>query len=252
MASGIASQFDSVGVTPMAKTGDPVTVYLFGDGEHMSRVQHATVVSRKRFQPPVSWRAACDEVAHAGWFYNLAPVSRAPFAVIVPGTFPWPLVRALAPAMRDGAWQFYRALADSSFQRYRVFLHPASERAEKYAHEDFWGPADDARWNQVRIFGVRGPGGREYAALSFALRDDYPDLPNTARTWIIDSWGYPVASLIGNIDIYGTVDEGGVDAIVTSSGLMRWNGEGWQLPTVYSEEPCLYHQTMPLPAGAHP
>lgn len=252
MASGVASQFDSAGAIPMAIVGDPVTVYLFGDGEHMSRVQHAKVTTRKRFEPPVSWRAACDEVAHPGWFYTLSPLSRAPFAVIVPGSHPWPLVRPIDPSEREGAWQFYQALADSSYQRYKAFLHPATEPAVQYAFADFWSQAKDARWGLIKIFGVLGPGGQNYAALSFALRDDYPNQPTTARTWVIDAWGYPVASVVGNVDIYGTVDDGGIDAIVTSSGLIRWTGTHWQIPKVYSEEPCLYHQTMPLPAGAHP
>jgi hypothetical protein len=252
MHSGVASQFDSVGTVPMAVVGDPVTVYLFGDGEHMSRVQHAVVKSRKRFEPPVSWRAACDEIAHAGWFYDLAPASRAPFAVIVPGTWPKPAIKPLAPAVRDGAWQFFQALADTSYTRYKMFLHPATDRAVQYAFADFWGPASDGRYSGVKMFGVRGPNGHNYAAFSFAFRDDYPNLPNTARTWIVDAWGYPVATIVGNIDLYGTVDDNGIDAIVSSSGLIRWNGTRWQLPKVYSEEPCLYHKTMPLPAGAHP
>ncbi|HEY8063053.1 MAG TPA: hypothetical protein VID74_09655 [Gemmatimonadales bacterium] len=252
MKSGVASQFDSLGDIPMGRAGDSVTVYLFPDGNNMGRTVHAKITRRQRFAPPTSWRAACDEVAHPGWFYALTPASRALFAVVVPGVFPKPEVRPVPPAARDGAWQFYHAVADSSWQRYLAFRKLTSERAIDYQHADFWGSKGDARWSVTKMFGVRGPNGHNYAALAFAMRDDYPDAPNTARTWIIDSWGYPVGSVVGNVDIYGTVDDHGVDAVVTSSGLIRWDGTQWRFPSVYSEEPCLYHKTMPLPPGAHP
>ena len=252
MKSGVASQFDSLGVTPMARVGDSVTVYLFPDGNNMGRTVHARITRRQRFLPPPSWRAACDEVAHPGWFYGLKPASRALFGVIVPGVFPHPVIRPLPVAARDGAFQFFHVVGDSSWQRYLGFRKPPTDRASEYMSRDFWGPNNDARWSQLKMFGVRGPGGRNYVAVSFALRDDYPETPNTARTWIIDAWGYPVATAIGQIDIYGTVDQGGIDAVVTSSGLIRWDGTQWLIPPVYSEEPCLYHRTMPLPVGAHP
>ena len=252
MKSGVASQFDSLGQIPMGTVGDSVTVYLFPDGNNMGRTVHAKITRRQRFAPPVSWRAACDEVAHPGWFYALSPASRALFAVVVPGVFPRPEVRVPPPLARDGAWQFYRAVADSAWRRYLDYRKLASPRAIDYQHADFWGPNNDARWGTTRVFGVRGPNGRNYAAFSFAFRDDYPDQPNTARTWIVDSWGFPVGSVVGNIDIYGTVNDHGIDAVVTSSGLIRWDGTQWRFPEVYSEEPCLYHQTMPLPTGAHP
>lgn len=252
MKSGVASQFDSLGQVPMGRIGDSVTVYLFPDGNNMGRTIHARITRRQRFVPPVSWRAACDEIAHPGWFYALAPASRALFAVVVPGVFPRPEVKPPSAAARDGAWQFFRAVADSSWQRYLAFRKLATARAVDYLHADFWGPGNDARWAVTRVFGVHGPNGHNYTAFSFAMRDDYPNAPNTARTWIVDSWGFPVATIVGDADIYGTVDDHGIDAVVTSSGLIRWDGTQWRLPTIYSEEPCLYHKTMPLPAGAHP
>jgi hypothetical protein len=252
MKSGIASQFDSLGDVPMGAVGDPVTVYLFPDGDHLEHTVHAKIIRRQRFQPPTSWRAACDEIAHPGWFFALAPAARAPFAVIVPGTFPAPEAKPLPPGARDGAWQFFKRVADSAWDRYRTYLHPASDIAFGYAHTDFWTDKDDALWSKVKMFGVRGPGGRTYAAFSFAMRDDYPDRPNTAQTWIVDAWGYPVATALGNVDIYGTVDDGATDAVVSSSGLIRWDGTQWQIPHVYSEEPCLFHKVMDPPPGAHP
>jgi len=161
-------------------------------------------------------------------------------------------VKPVPPAARDGAWQFFHATSDSAWQRYRAFRHPATDRALEYLHRDFWGANEDAGWTLMKMFGVRGTEGRTYLALSFATHDDYPEAPNTARTWLVDAWGYPVGSVVGNVDIYGTVDDGGVDAVVTSSGLIRWDGTQWQFPPVYSEEPCLYHKTMPVPAGFRP
>lgn len=251
MRSGVASQFDSLGRTPLGHVGDSVTAYLFTYNDQLTRVVHARIASRQRFQPPVSWRSACDEVAHPGWFFNLAPASRALFAVVVPGLFGRPAVNELPPAARSGVWQFFHAVADSSWRAYLAFRKPATDRASEYMWRDFWGPKDDARFSLIRMFGLRGTEGRTYTAFSFAMRDDYPDAPNTARTWIVDAWGYPVASATGNIDLYGTVADGGGDAVVTSSGLIRWDGTQWQIPPVYSEEPCLYHRSMPLPAGAH-
>ncbi|HEY3933793.1 MAG TPA: hypothetical protein VGL65_04180 [Gemmatimonadales bacterium] len=252
MKSGIASQFDSLGEVPMGSVGDPVTVYLFPDGDHLERTVHARIVRRQRFQPPSSWRAACDEVAHPGWFFALAPAARAPFAVVVPGTFAAPTVNPIPSDARAGAWQFFKRVADSSWERYRDYLKPASDRALEYAHDDFWTRNNDALWSKVRMVGVRGPGGKNYAAFSFAMRDDYPDRPGTARIWIVDAWGYPVATAVGSIDIYGTVNDGATDAVVSSSGLIRWDGSQWQFPPVYSEEPCLFHQVMDPPAGAQP
>ena len=252
MKSGVASQFDSLGTAPLGHVGDPVTSYIFTYNDVLSRVVHARIVSRQRFQPPASWRAACDEIAHAGWFYHLTPSSSAMFAVVVPGVFERPTVRPPIEMSLTGAWQYYHATVDSAWQAYLAFRKPASVYASDYMRKDFWGPNDDGRYAQVHKFGVNGAEGRHYTAMAFALRDDYPDIPTTKRTWIVDAWGYPVASIPANIDIYGTVDDGGIDAVLTSSGLIRWDGTQWRMPPVYSEEPCLYHRTMPLPPGAHP
>lgn len=252
MKSGVASQFDSLGTAPLGHVGDPVTSYIFTYNDALSRVVHARIVSRERFQPPSSWRAACDEVAHPGWFYRLTPASSAMFAVVVPGVFERPAVRPPLEASVTGAWQYYHATVDSAWQSYLAYRKPASVYASDYMRKDFWGPNDDGHYAQIRKFDVLGPAGRHYTAMAFALRDDYPDLPTTKRTWIVDAWGYPVASMAANIDIYGTVNDGGIDAVLTSSGLIRWDGTQWRMPPVYSEEPCLYHRTMPLPPGAHP
>ncbi len=252
MKSGVASQFDSLGGAPIGHVGDSVTAYLFGYNDVLNRVVHARIAKRQRFQPPISWRAACDEVAHPGWFFQLAPSSTALFAVVVPGTFGRPTSKTVSAASRGGAWQFFHAVADSSWQAYLAYRKPDSDRSRDYMWRDFWGPNNDARYGQTHMFAVRGPQGRTYTAFSFAMRDDRPDAPNTTRTWVVDPWGFPVASAIGNIDLYGTVEDGSIDAVVTSSGLIRWDGTRWQIPPVYSEEPCLYHRTMPLPPGAHP
>ncbi len=250
--AGTLSQFDSLGGNPMAQVGDTVTVYLFPDGAHLERIVHARVATRQRFQPPVSWRAACDEIAHPGWLYALAPTNTAPFAVVVHGIYPAPIVREPPPFARAGAWQFFFGVADSAWQRYRAFLHPTTARGELYEFTDYWGTPADARYSITKMFGVRGPNGTRYAAFSFAMHDDYPKRPNTARTWVVDAWGYPVAQLIGNIDVYGVINDGGIDAIVTSSGLIHWDGTKWRFPDSYSEEPCLFHQIMNPPPGAHP
>ncbi len=251
MPSGVVSQFDSLGQMPMGGTGDSVTVYVFPDGDHLQRTLHARILNRRRFEPPASWRTACDEIAHPGWLFAVSPTSQAPFGVIVPGVHPPPLARPVPPASRDGAWQFFHAVADSAWTHYRDFLKPASPHALDYLHTDFWGGGDDAGWRAVKMFGVHGADGRAYTALSFAFRDDYPNTPTTARTWVVDAWGVPVAEINSDIDIYGTVDDHGGDAIVTSSGLIRWDGTHWEFPPVYSEEPCLYHQVMDPPANWH-
>ena len=62
----VASQFDSLGIMPMANVGDSVTLYYFDNGATLGRVRSAKVTGRRRFDPPLSWRAACDEVAHPG------------------------------------------------------------------------------------------------------------------------------------------------------------------------------------------
>ena len=252
MRSGVASQFDSLGLAPLGHVGDSVTAYLFTYNDVLSRVVHARITSRRRFQPPLSWRAACDEIAHPGWFYQLSPSSTALFAVVVPGTFGRPVNQLPSRTARDGAMQFFHEIADSAWLRYVAYRKPDGERAREYMRTDFWGPNGDARYGQLRMFGLRGPEGRTYTAFSFAVRDDRPDTPNTTRTMVVDAWGFPVATAVGNLDLYGTLRDGDTDAILTSSGLIRWDGKQWQIPPVYSEEPCLYHRTMPIPPGARP
>src|SRR3954466_11714728 len=43
MRSGIASQFDSLGHTPLGRVGDSVTAYLFTYNDVLSRVVHARI-----------------------------------------------------------------------------------------------------------------------------------------------------------------------------------------------------------------
>ena len=42
------------------------------------------------------------------------------------------------------------------------------------------------------------------------------------------------------------------DEIVTSSGMIRWDGTHWRFPPVYSDEPCLFHKVMAPPKGVRP
>jgi hypothetical protein len=251
MRSGVASQFDTLGKEPIGHVGDSVTAYLFTYNDVLSRVVHARIASRERFLPPVSWRAACDDIAHPGWFYKLTPSSTALFAVVVPGSFDRPVNVLPSRTARNGAMQFFQAIVDTAWLAYVAYRKPATDRAQEYMRADFWGPIGDGRFGQMKMFGLKGPEGRTYTAFSFALRDDRPDVPNTTRTMVVDAWGFPVATAIGVLDLYGTVKDGDTDAILTSSGLIRWDGKQWQIPPVYSEEPCLYHRTMPLPPGAH-
>src|ERR1019366_6703339 len=66
MRSGVASQFDSLGRTPIGHVGDSVTAYLFTYNDQLSRVVHAKITSRQRFQPPLSWRAPRDGAGQPG------------------------------------------------------------------------------------------------------------------------------------------------------------------------------------------
>ena len=144
------------------------------------------------------------------------------------------------------------ATADSAFQRYLDVARPDSPRAVEGQRRDFYSQHGDAGFNRLALTGVRGPGGYRYAVLSFWLHDDYRDRrPNTTGTWIVNSWGYPIAKIASNVDVYGTVDADGdgIDEVVTSSGLIRWDGTQWQFPTVYTEEPCLAHRIFDPPAG---
>ncbi len=249
---GSISQADSLGTAPLGKAGDSVTVYLFRDGEHLSGLVHSRITSRRRFDPPASWRYACDEVAHSGWLFELAPKPFASYAVALPGFLPLPTKAAPPPLALTGVRPYFMATADSAFQRYLDVARPGSARAVEGQREAFYSQRGDAGFAKLTMVGVRGPGGYRYAAISYWLHDDYRDRrPNTTGTWIINSWGYPVAKIAGNVDIYGTVDANhdGIDEIVTSSGLIRWDGTQWRFPKVYSEEPCLAHKIFDPPSG---
>lgn len=251
----IAAQFDSLGFSPLGERGDPVTVYLFPDGQNLGAVRHARITLRQRFDPPASWRAACDEVAHPGWFFSLDAPPTSQFGVVVAGTHPKPEWRTPPPSVFVGGRAPFLAFADSAWQRYVARMKPATEREYAFLWYAFHTEAKDAGWERAKRFGVRGPNGHNYAVFSFWLRDDSKDgTPNTVGTWIVDAWGRPVAQAHGNVDIYGTVDADGdgIDAVVTSSGLIRWNGNTWVFPRVYSDEPCLARRNGTPPPGVRP
>lgn len=251
----VAVQFDSLGRMPMGTVGDTVTLFLFDNGATLSRARRAVITSRQRFDPPVSWRAACDEKAHPGWMFGLNAPATSAFAVVVPGTFGMPARRPPPPLARAGGIVPYKGWADSAFARYKGVINPKTERAAGFLYYSFYSDSLDAGFGTKQLIGVRGPGGYNLAAYSAWLRDDYADgTPNTTATFIIDGWGNTVARSQGNVDMYGTVDANGdgVDEIVTSSGLIRWDGAQWKFPPVYNDEPCLAHKVMAAPAGARP
>lgn len=251
----MAAQFDSLGVMPIGSVGDTVTLFLFDNGATLSRARQATITSRRRFDPPLSWRAACDEKAHPGWYFDLNAPATSAFAVVVPGAHGLPAQRPAPPLARSGGRASYLRWADSAFARYKAAKQPKTERAESSLFYSFYSDSLDAGFRKKQLFGVRGPGGYNLAVYSAWLRDDYSDgTPNTTGTWIIDAWGQPIARSSGNVDIYGTVDadNDGIDEVVTSSGLIRWDGNRWRFPPVYSDEPCLFRKVMPLPPGARP
>jgi len=86
---------------------------------------------------------------------------------------------------------------------------------------------------------------------SYWLHRRYRDRRPTDRHLDRHSWGYRWRDGRRNVDIYGTVDANhdGIDEIVTSSGLIRWDGAQWRFPKVYSEEPCLAHKIYDPPPG---
>lgn len=251
----VAVQFDSLGQMPIGAVGDTVTLFLFDNGATLSRARRATITSRQRFDPPLSWRAACDERAHPGWIFGLDAPATSAFAVVVPGAHGMPTHRTPPPLSRRGGFVPYKAWADSAFARYKATVKPKTERSEGFLYYAFYSDSLDAGFGKKQLLGVRGPGGYNLAAYSAWLRDDYADgTPNTTGTWIVDGWGYTIARTGGNVDIYGTVDtdRDGIDEIVTSSGLIRWDGTQWKFPPVYSDEPCLAHRVMAPPRGVRP
>lgn len=99
---GTLSQFDSVGGAPIGRPGDPVTVYLFADGENLSGVLHGTITARRRFDPPASWRLACDDLAHPGWLFSVSPRPTTQYALAVAGVSPRPALSAPRPSRSPG------------------------------------------------------------------------------------------------------------------------------------------------------
>ena len=251
----VASQFDSLGIMPMANVGDSVTLYYFDNGATLGRARSAKVTARRRFDPPLSWRAACDEVAHPGWLYDLDAPPTASFAVVLPGVLDMPVRRDPPPLARSGSKFPFLATADSAWQRYLAATKPKTERAYAFLWYSFHTDSLDSGHGTRTLIGVRGPGGRNLAVFTYWLRDDYNDgTPNTTGTWLVDGWGFPVARMSGNVDIYGTVDSDrdGIDEVVTSAGTIRWDGTRWLMPTVYSDEPCLARRVMSPPTGTRP
>jgi hypothetical protein len=251
----MAVQFDSLGQMPMGEVGDTVTLFLFDNGATLSRARRARITSRQRFDPPLSWRAACDEKAHPGWIFGLDAPATSAFAVVVPGSHGMPIRRPPPPMARTAGLASYKAWADSAFSRYQGAIHPKTERAAGFLYYSFYSDSLDAGFGKKQLIGVRGPGGYNLAAYSAWLRDDYADgTANTTGTWIVNGWGITVARSGGNVDMYGTVDanQDGVDEILTSSGLIRWDGTQWKFPPVYNDEPCLAHKVMTPPKGVRP
>ncbi len=251
----VASQFDSIGSVPLGTVGDSVTLYYFPDGANLSRMRHAQITRRERFLPPTSWRAACDNVAHPGWFYTLDAPPTSSFALVIPGTHAMPMFREPPPLARLGAAAAYKAWADSVWQRYVTVMQPVSDRESASLWWNFYTDAKDALWSRLKFWGLRGPNGHNYAVFSVWLRDDHKDgTLNTTATWIVDGWGRVVARHDGNVDIYGVTDADGdgIDAVITSSGLIAWENGAWQFPSVYNDEPCLLHRVTGPPPGWRP
>jgi hypothetical protein len=251
----MAAQFDSLGLTPLGSVGDTVTIFYFPDGANLRRAGLARITGRQRYLPPQSWRAACDQLAHPGWMFSLSAPATSAFAVVVPGVHAVPAAREAPPLVRQAGAVPFRAWADSVWKVYNDRIKPATERAYAFLWYSFFRDEQDAGWGKTKLWGVRGPNGRNYAAFSVWMRDDSKDgTPNTTATWIMDGWGIPVARATGNVDIYGTSDSDGdgIDEVVTSSGLIRWNGTQWVFPTVYSDEPCLARRVLPPPPGVRP
>ncbi len=252
----VVSQFDTVGLMPLGTVGDTVTLFLFPDGANLSMTRYATIRARRRFDPPVSWRAACDDVAHRGWMFELNAPATSSFAVVVPGRLSMPVRRSPPPLASRGGLAYFLRHADSAYQRYSTVVAPTTDRAAAYLRSDFFQSTNDAGWTKKQMIGVMGPGGHNYGVVSFWMRDDYPYGRglNTTGTWIVNAWGYPVARAPGNVDIYGTVDADGdgIEEVVTSSGMIRWDGNQWRIPPVYSDEPCLARKVMTPPPGVKP
>jgi hypothetical protein len=248
----LASQFDSLGTRPLGAVGDTVTIYYFADGANLTSSRHSRIIRRDRFFPPRSWRNACDEIAHPGWLYRLDAPGTSNFAVVVPGARQMPNWREPSTTSRGAARHAFTEWADSTWQRWREALSPLTEREEATRWYRFYGDSLDAGWHKIRALEITGPEGRPLTVFSAWLNDDHQDgTPNTAATWVVNSWGYVVARSAGHIDIYGAtdVDSDGIQEVVSSRGVIRWNGSTWLFPKIYSEEPCLMRQVMGPPPG---
>ncbi len=251
----VIAQFDTSAVVPLAAVGDPVTLLLFDDGANPSRVRQTKVTARRRFARPTTWRQACDDVAHDGWFFDTDAPATALFAIAYPGHFSMPVRRPALPLAVEGAATFYRAFVDSTWTRYLATLGPLSEPGFAYQWNTFYRETRDGGWAQQALIDLVGPGGYRYAVFSTWLYDDHRDgTPNTTRTWIVNAWGWPVAVAPGKFDIYGTVDVDGdgIEEVATSAGLIRWLDGAWRFPPLYEDEPCLAHRIMPAPPGWRP
>lgn len=250
--SPIVAQFDTTSRRPLGQVGDPVTLLLFEDGANLTRIRTAKITSRRRFDPPLAWKLACDENAHPGWqFTTDAPATKA-FAIAIPGRVSTPIKRPPPTLALSGSRQFFNAWVDSTWKTYLQTLGTLSVRGEEYQRRSFFLEENDAGWSRQRPVAVNGPGGHQYMAFSSWLYDDHTDgRPNTTRTWLVNSWGWPVASSLGKVDIYGTTDTNGdgIDEIITSAGMIRWDGSTWQFPPIYEDEPCLAHEILPPPPG---
>jgi hypothetical protein len=250
-----AAQFDTAGVAPLGVAGDTVSLFYFPDGANLSRVRQATISRRQRFLPPTSWRSACDNLAHAGWLYDIKAPASSAFTVVVPGAFEMPIRRPPPPLAAVGAAPFYKAYADSVWARYNAKYSPMTDRERTTMYYNVYTDSLDAGWHRVRLWGVRGPNHINYAVFSVWMRDDQTDgTANSTSTWMVNAWGYPVGRAPGNVDIYGVFDANGdgIDEVVTSAGLIRWNGSRWQFPEVYRDEPCMLHRVMAAPPGWQP
>lgn len=252
----IVSQFDTSGARPIGAVGDPITLLLLDDGANLTRVRTARITARRRFDPPLSWKQACDDVAHPGWFFETDAPATSAFAIAVPGHIRgMPVKRDPPPLAIPGAAPFFRAWVDSTWTRYLATLQPLSENGFTYQWNTFYQESRDGGWAKQKPIGLTGPDGYQYAVFSTWLYDDHKDgAPNTTRTWIVNAWGWPVATAPGKVDIYGTADvEGdGIEEVITSAGMIRWDGTAWRFPVVYEDEPCLAHKVMAPPPGWRP
>lgn len=251
----LAAQFDTAGVAPLGAVGDTVTLFYLGDGTNRPRVRTGRITRRQRFLPPTTWARACDNIAHAGWLFDIdAPASRA-FTVVLPGVHNTPSYRPPPPLAATGAKPFFKAYADSVWTRYDAKYSPMTDRQRATLYYNVYSDSLDAGWHRVKLWGVRGPNGHNYAVFTVWMRDDQTDgTDNTTSTWVVNAWGYPVARRHGNVDIYGVTDSDGdgVDEVATSAGLIRWDGTEWLIPEVYRDEPCMLHRVTSPPPGWSP